>query len=90
MKRNDARVLTTHAGALPRPDELIRAVAAPAGNELSEPLDGLLTRLVPSVVKRQVDAGIDVVNDGEYGKPRPGRTPPPATPSAIPHASVGP
>jgi 5-methyltetrahydropteroyltriglutamate--homocysteine methyltransferase len=46
MKRSTDRILTTHAGALPRPDELIRAAGGGAGQE----------------------AGIDIVNDGEYGK----------------------
>jgi 5-methyltetrahydropteroyltriglutamate--homocysteine methyltransferase len=72
MKRSRDRILTTHAGALPRPDELIRAIGGGAGQEATKeggtPLDELLRRLVPEVVRRQVDTGIDVVNDGEYGK----------------------
>jgi 5-methyltetrahydropteroyltriglutamate--homocysteine methyltransferase len=73
MHRSTDRILTTHAGALPRPDELIAAIGGGAGAEPAKDggagLDALLRRLVPEVVRRQVDAGIDVVNDGEYGKP---------------------
>jgi 5-methyltetrahydropteroyltriglutamate--homocysteine methyltransferase len=73
MKRSTERILSTHAGALPRPDELILAMGGGAGAEAakagSPALGEMLQRLVPQVVKRQVDIGIDIVNDGEYGKP---------------------
>jgi 5-methyltetrahydropteroyltriglutamate--homocysteine methyltransferase len=58
---------------LPRPDELILAIGGGAGLEATKEggaqLDELLRRVVPEVVRRQVETGIDVVNDGEYGKP---------------------
>jgi 5-methyltetrahydropteroyltriglutamate--homocysteine methyltransferase len=73
MKRSEGRILTTHAGALPRPIELIQAIGGGAGTEAAKnagpELAALLQRLVPEVVKQQVDVGVDVVNDGEYGKP---------------------
>ena len=73
MKRSTERILTTHAGALPRPDELIRTVGGGAGTELARDggpeLEAMLRRLVADVVRRQVESGIDVINDGEYGKP---------------------
>ncbi len=73
MNRSSERILTTHAGALPRPEELIRAIGGGAGLEPARggdlALDTLLERVVPEVVKHQVELGIDVVNDGEYGKP---------------------
>jgi 5-methyltetrahydropteroyltriglutamate--homocysteine methyltransferase len=66
------RILTTHAGSLPRPEGLVersRARAAagyPAGlDEDAYARD--LAGAVAGVVGRQQDAGIDVVNDGEYG-----------------------
>ena len=64
------RILTTHAGSLPRPDELVRLVTA---KSLGQPYDqDALTALLPGavadVVRRQVDCGIDCVNDGEFGK----------------------
>jgi 5-methyltetrahydropteroyltriglutamate--homocysteine methyltransferase len=64
------RILTTHAGSLPRPIDLRAMVAA---KSLGEPYDAnaLRTRLtgaVADVVERQKACGIDIVNDGEYGK----------------------
>jgi len=70
MIRSADRILTTHAGALPRSEELRRMVLACADGQ---PHDGaaLAARLrseVAEVVRKQVDAGIDSVNDGELGK----------------------
>jgi 5-methyltetrahydropteroyltriglutamate--homocysteine methyltransferase len=70
MRRSDARILTTHVGSLVRPSELLQqAVAAkqqPA--EQARYLDAL-ERATIDVVARQSAAGIDIPNDGEYGKP---------------------
>jgi 5-methyltetrahydropteroyltriglutamate--homocysteine methyltransferase len=71
MKRSTDRFLTTHTGSLPRPPELIRDMFA---KEEGVPVDAaaLAARIraaVADVVRRQVDAGIDVVNDGEMSKP---------------------
>ena len=65
MKRSDTRILTTHVGSLIRPPELVEL--AKAGRESRRYCDAL-TRAVADVVSRQVDAGVDIVNDGEYGK----------------------
>jgi len=65
MKRSTERFLTTHVGSLPRPADLIELY----GNDA--PDDVLLPRLksaVAEVVKQQTALGIDVVNDGEFGK----------------------
>jgi len=66
MKRSTNRILTTHVGSLPRPADLMEMYRdqAPA-----EKLEARLTSAVAEVVRQQVEAGIDVVNDGEYGKP---------------------
>jgi 5-methyltetrahydropteroyltriglutamate--homocysteine methyltransferase len=66
MKQSTNRILTTHVGSLPRPTDLIETYReqAPAGK-----LESRLTSAVAEVVRRQVEAGIDVVNDGEFGKP---------------------
>src|ERR1051325_7542695 len=63
-------ILTTHAGALPRPDELIGVAATTKGDALheSEPLRDRLRTAVADAVRRQVDIGVSIVNDGEYGK----------------------
>jgi len=66
MKRSTDRILTTHVGSLPRPADLMAMYRdqAPAGE-----LEARLTGAVAEVARRQVEAGIDVINDGEYGKP---------------------
>ena len=65
MKRSTNRILTTHVGSLPRPSDLVELYRDNA------PDDGLLPRLrsaIAEIVHRQVESGIDVVNDGEFGK----------------------
>jgi len=66
LKRSTDRILTTHVGSLTRPVKLLnlyRDNAAPAE------LNSCLSAAVKEVVKQQVDAGVDIVNDGEFGKP---------------------
>jgi 5-methyltetrahydropteroyltriglutamate--homocysteine methyltransferase len=65
MKRSTDRILTTHAGSLPRPADLIDLFA---NNTPPEDLQPRLESAVAEVVKQQVAAGIDIVNDGEFGK----------------------
>jgi 5-methyltetrahydropteroyltriglutamate--homocysteine methyltransferase len=66
MKRSTDRILTTHAGSLPRPDDLIEANRERA----TDPTTATRLRAdVAEVVRHQIAAGVDVVNDGEYGKP---------------------
>jgi 5-methyltetrahydropteroyltriglutamate--homocysteine methyltransferase len=66
MQRSTDRILTTHVGALQRPVELSQAMAEQGEN--SPEARGLLRSAVADVVRRQVDLGIDVVDDGEFGK----------------------
>lgn len=71
MIRSTERFLTTHTGSLPRPDDLVRMMYA---KEEGVPVEGaaLEARVrdaVAEVVRRQRDAGIDIVNDGEMSKP---------------------
>jgi len=65
MKQSTSRILTTHAGSLPRPADLLEMYRdeAPAGK-----LEPRLAGAVAEVVRRQAEAGVDVVNDGEFGK----------------------
>jgi|GEM_PF-3946098 5-methyltetrahydropteroyltriglutamate--homocysteine methyltransferase len=70
MRGSEHRILTSHVGSLPRPDALIAANRARAAGE---PVDGAgfqqqLREAVAQVVRRQRDLGIDVPNDGEFGK----------------------
>jgi 5-methyltetrahydropteroyltriglutamate--homocysteine methyltransferase len=71
MKRSTERFLTTHTGSLPRPDDLIRMMYA---KEEGVPVDAValakrVREAVAEVVKKQLEAGIDLVNDGEMSKP---------------------
>ena len=70
MKTSRERILTTHVGSLPRPDELIQLNRArQAGEAQDERLYAArLAASVTEVVRRQQAAGIDIANDGEYGK----------------------
>ena len=61
MRRSTERILTTHTGSLPRPAALL---AASNGS----PEDGLLHAAVADIVRQQLDVGLDIVNDGEFGK----------------------
>lgn len=70
MKRSVGRILTTHVGRLERPEAITRAMAAhPAGRPEDETFEALLGRSVHDVVRCQAEAGIDIVTDGEFGKP---------------------
>ena len=70
MRHSQHRILTSHAGSLPRPDDLISANRLrEAGGALAEHgFDQRLCAAVADVVQRQRDLGIDVPNDGEFGK----------------------
>ena len=69
MKRSDERILTTHVGSLIRPPELLKLAAAARESPAEQPkYDDALRQATADVVKRQAEAGVDIVNDGEYGK----------------------
>ena len=70
MKHSTNRILTTHVGSLIRPADLQDFLRA---RQSGKPYDeagfqACLTRSVAEVVRRQGEAGIDVVSDGEFGK----------------------
>jgi 5-methyltetrahydropteroyltriglutamate--homocysteine methyltransferase len=65
MRRSESGIITTHVGSLPRPNDLIELYGADAPDEKLLPR---LKSAVAEVVSKQADIGIDVVNDGEYGK----------------------
>src|SRR5215475_134589 len=71
MIRSTERFLTTHTGSLPRPDDLIRMMYAKEEGVPVEPaaLGARVRSAVADVVRKQVAAGIDLVNDGEMSKP---------------------
>ena len=71
MLRNTDHFLTTHTGSLPRPDDLITMMfAKEEGVPVDrEALDARIREAIRDRVRRQVEAGLDVINDGEMSKP---------------------
>jgi 5-methyltetrahydropteroyltriglutamate--homocysteine methyltransferase len=71
MKLSTDRILTTHVGSLPRPDGLFEMMLAKMdGKAVDEKAYAeRVRRAVEDSVKQQVGAGLDVVSDGEMGKP---------------------
>ena len=70
MKLSSERILTTHVGSLPRPDDLLEMLGK---QDRGEPVDTVAlhartAEAVKQLVKDQVEAGIDVVSDGEMSK----------------------
>src|SRR5438128_2079995 len=70
MKRSTERILTTHTGSLPRPADLTTMLEALDSGTLPDAtaFEARVRRAVAEVVRMQVEAGVDVVNDGEQGK----------------------
>jgi 5-methyltetrahydropteroyltriglutamate--homocysteine methyltransferase len=71
MRPDAGRILTTHSGSLPRPQGLLRLLLA---EDAGQPVDEAALRsdvrdAVRETVRRQAAAGVDVLNDGEVGKP---------------------
>ncbi len=64
------RILTTHTGSLPRPEDLVKSLIDRDAGKRVDPasLESRVSDAVAYIIGRQVDAGIDVVNDGEQGK----------------------
>jgi len=70
VKRSTERILTTHTGSLPRPVDLDQMLF---DREDGKPVDsgaleGRVRSAVAEIVTKQLDAGVDIVNDGEVGK----------------------
>lgn len=69
MKRSEHRILTTHVGSLARPPELLELGGYAKGPPTDRAqYDERLRAAVAGVVKRQAEIGIDIINDGEFGK----------------------
>ena len=71
MQRSTERILTTHTGSLPRPTDVLEALRARENGDLFDrsAFELRLGDAVAENVRRQAQVGIDVVNDGEVGKP---------------------
>ena len=67
MKRSTERILTTHAGALPQPADLKQMHTAQINGQSVD--QGTFAKrvheAVAQVVKKQLDCGLDIINDGE-------------------------
>lgn len=74
MRNSSERIEVTHAGSLPRPDALLAAnkQRLAQGGEL-DGFDEVLAQSVEEVVRRQLEVGVTVPNDGEYGKSMSGK-----------------
>jgi 5-methyltetrahydropteroyltriglutamate--homocysteine methyltransferase len=70
MKRSTNRILTTHTGSLPRPDDLVSMVEGHDQQELrnNPSFEQRVKEAVRDVVREQVAADVDVINDGEVSK----------------------
>lgn len=70
MRSSTNRILTTHVGSLPRPADLISINRARLGKEADEAAYArCLADSVVEVVRKQREIGIDIPDDGEFGKP---------------------
>jgi 5-methyltetrahydropteroyltriglutamate--homocysteine methyltransferase len=65
VKRSISRILTTHVGSLPRPEDLMELYRDDAPDSKLLPS---LRSAIANVARLQADTGIDIVNDGEFGK----------------------
>ena len=70
MANSSKRILTTHTGSLPRPGELMPMVEAREEGKLTDTaaFESSLAAAVDEIVRKQVESGVDVVNDGEVSK----------------------
>jgi 5-methyltetrahydropteroyltriglutamate--homocysteine methyltransferase len=72
MPRSTDHIVTTHAGSLPRPDDVVELIWGGIEEEKAvdqAALDDRLDQAVPEIVQKQRDAGVEVVSDGELSKP---------------------
>ena len=71
MKQGTDRILTTHVGSLPRPDDLFELMLSRMdGANVDESIYAdRLRSAVNEIVQKQIDVGLDIVNDGETAKP---------------------
>ena len=70
MKRSESRILTTHAGSLPRPDGLVEMLGAVSRGEAVDEaaLASAARDATAEVVRAQAEAGVDVANGGEQSR----------------------
>ena len=71
MQRSTDRILTTHCGSLPRPNDLLDMLMAREQGSLHDmpAFHARVRRAISECVRKQRDTGLDIVNDGEWSKP---------------------
>jgi 5-methyltetrahydropteroyltriglutamate--homocysteine methyltransferase len=70
MKHSTNRILTTHTGSLPRPAGLLKLISEQESGAAD--ISSIRTHVksaVADIVRKQLETGVDIVNDGEMGKP---------------------
>ena len=72
MAANPDRILTTHVGSLVRPPKLVEFLKLiEAGQAYDQAAyEACLKESIQEVVRQQVEAGVDIVSDGEFSKGR--------------------
>jgi 5-methyltetrahydropteroyltriglutamate--homocysteine methyltransferase len=70
MQRSQHRILTTHAGSLPRPAALTRFYARRAAGEAvdSNEIDAQAREATCAIIRKQIETGLDVIDDGEQSR----------------------
>src|SRR3954469_12751206 len=70
MQHSEHRILTTHAGSLPRPAALTRLFARRATGEAvdSKEIEVQAREATRDIVRRQIETGLDVIDDGEQSR----------------------
>jgi 5-methyltetrahydropteroyltriglutamate--homocysteine methyltransferase len=71
MKRSTNKILTTHTGSLPRPQNVVDLLIAEEENKGTQTieLEDAVNEAIDYVVKKQISAGLDIINDGEQARP---------------------
>ncbi|HEY1239114.1 MAG TPA: cobalamin-independent methionine synthase II family protein [Bryobacteraceae bacterium] len=70
MQTSTDRILTTHVGSLPRPQDVVDLIRAQDAGQIyyREKWDEVMSRAVVDAVNNQSEAGLDIINDGEMAK----------------------
>ena len=70
MLKSTDRILTTHTGSLTRPPEIVKMLKSKQCDKDFDDseFESRLNTAVSEVIEKQIDSGIDIVNDGEFGK----------------------
>lgn len=70
MAQSQNRILTTHAGSLPRPGALVRLHRAKFERQavVEKEMEEAVREATRTIIARQIEAGLDIVNNGEVGR----------------------